>query len=137
MKIVKKKNCKSPVWIHFGLRADDRGIMIESEKESPICRVCGGSVPAKGGNTTNLYRHLKDHHTDLYTEVSQTTKKGGESSTRTKQLTIKESVANSSKYGHSSPQAKEMNRAIAYCIAKDAMPLFTVENQGLGTWSQS
>ena len=41
-----------------------------SEANYPVCRSCGKSLPAKGGNTTNLLTYLRDCHPDLYAEAS-------------------------------------------------------------------
>ena len=66
--IVKKKNTKSPVWSHFGLKANESGCERE-DVDRPVCRKCGKIVPAKGSNTSNLYWHLKEHHPTLYAEI--------------------------------------------------------------------
>ena len=58
--IVPKENTSSPIWTYFGLKSDDEGKPISNDKV--ICRVCCGSVTAKGGNTSNLFSHLKGHH---------------------------------------------------------------------------
>ena len=99
-----KKNTKSNVWLHFGLRARD---IVEQEQHHSICRKCGVSVRATNGNTSNLHQHLRDHHPDLYTALSTCTSTssrsrphghgGGESSCKT-QSTIAESVLQSTKY---------------------------------------
>ena len=135
MTLVKKKNTKSSVWLHFGLRATANGDIVEREKHHPICRKCGAPVPAKDGNTSNLHQHLRDHHPTLYAALptcastSSRSRSRGESS-RTTQPTIVESVLQSTKYARGSPQAKEMTRAITYYLAKDAVPLYTVERAG-------
>ena len=48
--VVKKRNRKSCVWNEFGIRSDENGKVIESEKEWPMCRTCGKVVQAKGSN---------------------------------------------------------------------------------------
>ena len=139
MTLVKKKNMKSNVWLHFGLRATENGDIVEQEQHHPICRKCGVSVRAKDGNTSNLHQHLRDHHPDLYTALSTFTSTssrsrprghGGGESSHTTQPTIVESVLQSTKYARGSPQAKEMTRAITYYLAKDAVLLYTVERAG-------
>ena len=52
--ILVKKNTKSLVWLHFGLKANEEGVVVVDEQEKPIFRACGRGVLAKGGNTTNL-----------------------------------------------------------------------------------
>ena len=50
----KKRNATRVVWDYFGLKAGSDGRVVSSESQVPVCRLCGKSVPAKGGNTTNL-----------------------------------------------------------------------------------
>ena len=144
-----KKNTKSNVWLHFGLRATENGDIVEQEQHHPICRnlseqhhpICRSLCSSEWmhGNTSNLHQHLRDHHPDLYTAQSTCTSTssrscprghGGGESSDTTQPTIVESVLQSTKYARSSPQAKEMTRAITYYFAKDAIPLHTVERAG-------
>ena len=35
----------------------------------PICVLCKKVVPAKCSNTTNLFKHLQEHHADVYTTI--------------------------------------------------------------------
>ncbi len=125
IKVAKKRNTKSKAWIYFGLRVTDDGEVIEEHQQQPICRKCGTVVRAKEGNTSNLFQHLRDHHPELLTNIVS----GSSSSTMT-QRTIKESIARSTKLPHNSPQAKEITCAITYHLAKDAVPLCTVEKPG-------
>ena len=59
---VKKPNTKSIIWKYFSVRADSKGVPLESEIENPVCDNCKKCVPAKCSNTTNLFRHLEDNH---------------------------------------------------------------------------
>ena len=127
--LVKKRNTKSIVWTYFGIKATEDGLPIEAEQERPLCRPCGRAVLAKGGNTTNLFQHLREHHPDLYAEASPKITRKSESSSST-QLSLTESIAKTTKYSRSSPQAYELNRAVAYYLAKDAVPLYTIEKPG-------
>ena len=126
--LVKKKNTKSKAWIYFGLRANEIGQIVEEHQHHPICRKCGAVVHAKDDNTSNLFQHLRDHHADLFASIS-TGSGASESNTKTQQ-TIESSLARSTKYPRGSPQAKELTRAITYYLAKDAMPIYTVEKAG-------
>ena len=69
--LVKKPNTISVVWNYFGLKADSEGRPIVKECGSPVCKVCGKVVPAKGGNTSNLITHLRDHHPDKLVFLSK------------------------------------------------------------------
>ncbi|XP_062377677.1 uncharacterized protein LOC134066362 isoform X3 [Sardina pilchardus] len=57
---------RSHVWKYFAFEADNQGLIINSNK--PVCRRCHRIVQAKGGNTSNLAKHLKDKHPDLFRE---------------------------------------------------------------------
>ena len=100
--LVKKRNTKSVVWTYFSIKATD-GFPIEAEQERPLCRSCGRAVLAKGGNTTNLFQHLREHHPDLYAEASPKITR-----------TLTESIAKTIKYSRSSPQAYELNHAVLH-----------------------
>ena len=60
--------------------------------------------------------------------------KRGESSqtstSNTTQVTLGDLVAKSAMYSPSRPRAKELNRVVAYHVAKDAVPLSTVDKPG-------
>ena len=128
--LVKKKNTKSPVWNHFGLRADDKGLPIAEDEDKPVCRKCFRTVPAKTGNTTNLIAHLRDNHPDLYSEISPIilqNKKQGESSS---QPTLREVIEKKAAYHRNSKEAHELNDAVTLFLAKDMLPLSTVDRSG-------
>ncbi len=127
--VVKKKNTKSSVWKEFGIRATEDGKVIASEQNSPLCLTCGKSVQAKGSNTTNLWQHLREHHPSAYAEISseKASKKDGECSM---QLTLDKSNSKANMYPSTSNQAKELNKAVAYFIAKDTFPIATVNKPG-------
>ena len=54
------------VWNYSGLNADPEEHPTVNECGSTVCKVCGKVIPSKGGNTSNLITHLKDHHPDKY-----------------------------------------------------------------------
>uniref|UniRef100_A0A1X7TB10 BED-type domain-containing protein n=1 Tax=Amphimedon queenslandica TaxID=400682 RepID=A0A1X7TB10_AMPQE len=87
--------------------------------------MCHKAVPAKGGNTSNLFSHLREHHPTLFACLTPTAAK----KTVTQQ-TIESSVARGTKFSRDSPQHKELTHAIAYHIGKDGVPLSTVERPG-------
>uniref|UniRef100_A0A673G4Z9 BED-type domain-containing protein n=1 Tax=Sinocyclocheilus rhinocerous TaxID=307959 RepID=A0A673G4Z9_9TELE len=67
--LVDRKGGKSHVWKYFGFAADDQGNIIDQQK--PICKRCHRSFLSKGGNTSNLIKHLKDRHPDLMKDFKQ------------------------------------------------------------------
>ena len=77
-----------------------------------MCHECGKVVPAKGGNTSNIFWHLKEHHPTSHAKISLNSKKR-ESSTHTTQQTIETSIAKSTKFSRDSPQHKDITHAIA------------------------
>ena len=132
----KKRNTYSVVWDYFGLKANQDGTLVLSETHSPVCRLCGRSIPAKGGNTTNLLTHLRECHPDVYADVQPKVAKRGAASTSTvptvasKQPTLQQSVERTSKYPAQSAVAQELNYAVTYFLAKDVHPLHTVDKPG-------
>ena len=147
--LVKKPNAMSIVWNYFGLEANEQGTPKRDKDQTPVCRSCKKSIPAKGGNTSNLMAHLKEHHAELYVEALSAQKsrdrstKGkyavdsdGTSTSNSKHSArhpsenIKEALLAGKKFTANSPQAIELNKAVTYFIAKDAQPFSTVEKPG-------
>ena len=118
--VVKKRNTTSVVWDYFGLRANPDGSVVRGEANYPVCRSCGKSIPAKGGNTTNLLTHLRDRHHDLYAEASPKVAKksatAASSANESRQPTLLQSIERSAKYGAHSSIAQELNRAVTYFL---------------------
>ena len=125
--LIKKPHTTSVVWNYFGVKANEHGIPIEDEIEEPICRVCKKVVPAKQSNTSNLFRHLQDHHPEIYSDINVPCKSKSSTSSTMRQLSIVESVSMSTPYAPSSKKAKRLNRAVAIYLAKDMQPFYTVE----------
>ena len=134
--LVSKENSTSLVWNYFGFKAGEDGKPINSEKA--ICRVTSGCtkkpVLAKGGNTSNLLTHLKRHHPKQYAELieAQEKKKAKDKSSKRSQGQAKLKVVDQSAaiYGRGSKRWQELTDSVSYCIAKDMMPIHTVEKEG-------
>ena len=128
--LLKKRNTSSVVWDYFGLKAVSDGRVVSSKSQVPVYRLCGKSVPAKGGNTTNLLTHLRDSHPNVYAEAfPKIAEKGASSYVATvtyKQFTLQQSVERTSKYPMQSAVAQKLNHAVTYFLAKDIHPLHTV-----------
>lgn len=124
--LVKKPNTKSIVWNYFGLPVDDHNT------DKPVCRLCKMPVPAKRSNTSNLFRHLQDHHHDVYAQLdpATTVRKAHLSQRDSSQITIVESICKTRPYDSGSKRAKELNKAVMVYIAKDMQPFYTVERKG-------
>ena len=67
----KTKATKSAVWEHFGFERGDDGR--PKQEEVGTCWLCKKNVSAKGGNTSNLLTHLKNHHPLKHAEVLKAT----------------------------------------------------------------
>ena len=129
--LVKKPNTISVVWNYFGLKADSEGRPIVKECGSPVCKVCGKVVPAKGGNTSNLITHLRDHHPDKYSEAwPKVAKKACSTKGKFVQPTLHELQERSMKYPSQSNITKELNSAVTFYLATDMQPISSVERPG-------
>ena len=62
--LVDKKGTKSRLWKYFAFEADDRSVIINPQK--PLGKRCYRGLQTKGGNTSNLAKHLKDRHPHLF-----------------------------------------------------------------------
>ena len=126
--LVAKRNTSAQVWKHFGFEADDNGRPRQLCR--PQCRVCLTEVAAKDGNTTNLYSHLKNKHPDVYAEVCKSKAKpkrpAGQSS-------ISEAFQKVQPLATTSREHAELTKAVSYCLAKDMLPISTVEKTGFKT----
>ena len=65
-RLVDKTGTKSRVWKYFAFKADRYGAILDSNK--PTCKQCLRSFQTKGGSRSNLAKHLKDRHPDLFRE---------------------------------------------------------------------
>ncbi len=126
---VPKPGTKSELWTYFGLKKGSSGKAID-DGWSVYCKLCRSRVLAKGGNTSNLRAHLKNHHKAIHSQLKQpTTSVTGTTSTKF-QPSIASSFAQSQPYPRQSKWYQELNEAIAYFICKDGLPLYTVEKAG-------
>ena len=71
------------------------------------------------------------HHADLYAKASPNITTKGDFSSNT-QLTLTDNIAKTTTYSCSSPQAYELNCAVAYYLAQDAVQLYAFEKCGFG-----
>ena len=121
--LVEKKGTTSYVWNFFGIKKDD-----DTDKDSRICRK---SILARGGNTSNLSSHLRNHHPKEYAAVikAKDSKKKlpTERFDKTKQATT---IERKQPYPTSSKRAQEITNALSQFIAKEMMPFNIVERPG-------
>ena len=57
------------MWEHFQLKSTTEGGLKKEEKDRPVCVHCSKGVGTKGGNTTNLFTHLREKHPSEITEL--------------------------------------------------------------------
>ena len=95
-----------------------------------MCKNCKKCVHAKSGNTSNLLAHIRDHHADLYTEVSKELQSSKRESSKHVQPSLCKTVERNIMYPNKSVEATTLNRAVAYYITKDMQPIYTVERSG-------
>ena len=130
VELVKKSKSKSVVWTLFGFKADSKGQPIDENK--PICQLCQHPIAVKGGNTSNLFSHLKNHHPKKYSELKAGNTRlsicGKEK--QVDQPKITDALSSVQKYTQNSKRWKQLTDAVTRGIAKDMMPMYSVEKPG-------
>ncbi|XP_071344173.1 E3 SUMO-protein ligase ZBED1-like [Trachinotus anak] len=114
----KNGTVSSPVWEFFGFYKSGRN------QTNVVCKLCKNVVPTKSGNTTNLFYHLSRAHALEHSRIKQPRP------IQQKQQTTTERYSTSVPYDKSSKCHKDITEAVAYYIAKDMLPLSTVEKPG-------
>ena len=133
MELVDKPGSKLAVWKFFGIKCD--------EEERPIidghafCRQCKAKVAARSGNTSNLIVHLRNNHPTIYADfVKQKAEKEKAKPDQSKksatQKSITEALISSQPYDHKSKKWMELTKSVTYCVAKDMLPMYSVEKPG-------
>ncbi|KAL4005537.1 hypothetical protein ACER0C_005250 [Sarotherodon galilaeus] len=124
----KKKTNGSIIGRWFGFKVSDE------QQNNVFCRECRKSVATKGSSTTNLFHHLQLRHKVQYEEcvklraVAQTAKSSEVPAV--KQATLQHSYTPAVPYDTKSEKWGEITKAVAYHIAKDMVPISTVEQEG-------
>ena len=95
--LVRKPNCKTVAWNYFALESNENDNPIKEKEDKPVCLACKKIVLAKGGNTSNMLTHLRDHHTELYAKAQPACSQSH------RQPTITETFDRSKKYDAKSP----------------------------------
>lgn len=124
--IPKKGNVSSVIWNWFGFVASD------TEQTAPRCKVCL-AVATKGSCTTNLLQHLKQRHAAEWERCCSLRKeqdRGSPSTATTKQPSVLETFTNCIPYDNKGARWKAITDAVAMYIAKDMVPIYTVEKPG-------
>jgi len=131
LQLVSKPNTTSPWWKHFALECDEQGHY--KSKDIVICLLCSKGVIAKGGNTSNLKSHLRIHHPLHYAEIQKNVPdekdKASSKPIDKGQPTITSALVTVKKYDHSSKKWRELTDSVTYFLAKDMLPVCTVEKE--------
>ncbi|KAF0031713.1 hypothetical protein F2P81_016268 [Scophthalmus maximus] len=98
-----------------------------------VCKLCKTVIPTKTGNTTNFFYHLSRSHPLEHSRIRQqlpTTSVAANATPQKQQQTTMERYSASVPYDKASKSYKDITKAVAYHIAKDMLPLSTVEKPG-------
>ena len=102
-----------------------------TNKHKPMCSLWYEEVLAKNSNTSNLYSHLKYKHPTEYLEVKPQFKHlsstSSNSSSSTSQVSIFDMFEKCKVLSTTSKEHKELTDAVTRCLAKDNLPIYTVE----------
>ena len=140
------ENAKSSIWTYFGFPASN-GRFVEAERKkrtNVFCKLCDMDL-SYTGNTTNMITHLSYRRKDEYAAVkkqmaesAQTSKplqflasmEVARSSQSMSQPTILNSFEQAMPYPKSSSRWKSLTQSVSYFLAKDMLPISTVNNDG-------
>ena len=128
--LISKRNTKAFVWKYFGFEPNEKGI--PRSKDHSKCRLCGLQIAAKDGNTSNLYSHLKNKHPEEHDTVQRaatktTWKRQGD---KTQQPSLEATWDKTKLLSTSSHEHKDLTKSVTYCLAKDMLPISTVDKPG-------
>ena len=135
--LVLTKNTKSLVWKYFGFEVNDDGR--PTSLDTPKCRLCQLPVGAKDSNTTNLYSHLKIKHPEEFSLLQCTNSSKrckAQKETGKNQPSLTETWNKHKLLSSDSREHKELTTSVACCLARDMLPLSTVDKPGFRTMLQ-
>ena len=92
---------------------------------------CVERLLSRGGNTSNLLAHIRVNHPKQHLELRKTKETKGKKQQETgKTITIIESMNKSVLYARHSKKWQQITDSVAFSLAKDSLPLYTVEKPG-------
>ena len=106
-------------------------------RKSPcVARECGRTVAMKGSNMSNLLSHLRNSHATINSRIKGNI--GGAAATKCSQpsgsgglqQTLAGSFAKVTPYACNSKKWEKLTGAVTFCLAKDVMPIYSVEKPG-------
>ena len=121
---------KTFIWKYFGFEPNKTGN--PQSKDHPKCRLYQVEIAIKDGNTSNLYSHIKNEHPEKYDIVQRAAtntnrKRQSEKIVKTQQPSL-EATWNKTKLF--SYEYKKLTKLVTYCLAKDMLPISTVDKPG-------
>ena len=125
---------KSLVWAYFGFIAGADGKPANEEK--PVCRECDRTVATKGSNTLNLLSHQRNSHATIYSWIkgniggAAAAKRSQPSGSGGLQQTLAGSFTKVTPYARNSKKWEKLTGAVTFCLAKNFMPIYSVEKPG-------
>ena len=131
--LVSKWNMKAFIWRYFGFEPNETGN--PRSKDHPKCRLCQVEIAAKDGNTSNLYSHLKNKHPEQYDIVQRATtnanrKRQSNKIKKTQQPLLEATWDKTKLFSSSSQEYNKLTKSVKYCLAKDMLPISTVDKPG-------
>ena len=133
VQLISKKNTKSLVWKYFGFTPDEDGR--PTNYCNSKCKLCSPDVSAKFGNTSNLLKHLRLHHRNEFSKICcaqaaepRPVKSSGKN--KPTQPMLQACFEQSRRYSTNSKEHQRLSNAVTNFIARDAMPIYTVEKDG-------
>ena len=116
--LVEKQKAKSPAWNFFGYKPNSNGKPMDENK--PVCKICHGEVTVKGGNTTNLFSHLKHKRFKEYLELKlyKDPRQCHQIGRSNSQPTIQLAFANTQKYSRSSKRWQQLTDSVTNALQR-------------------
>lgn len=87
----------------------------DEETDTAIWRLCHKSILARGGNTSNLTSHLRNHHPKEYAAVTEAkeSKKKKQTPEKSRQVTPPTAIERTQPYPSGSKRAQEITNALS------------------------
>ena len=131
--LVSKRNTKVFIWKYFRFEPNETGN--PRSKDHPKCHLCCVEITMKDGNTSNLYSHLKNKHPEQYDTVQRVAtntnrKRQSDKIEKTQQPSLEATWDKTKLLSSSSHEYKKLTKSVTYCLAKDMLPISTVDKSG-------
>ena len=129
--LILKENMKSAVWKHFGFKANDEG-----KPKDEDTAICCHSKRRYMCNMSNLLTHLRNHHPMKHADVRKENEGNSKNdssfkrSSSSREAVGQKTLLDVQKYDRKSKKRQELTDRVTYCIAKDMMPIYSVQKEG-------